>query len=102
MGVELLYSSVKTEVNQFEFQSERDEMWQGKPHPAEGALGNPDGVWGPEKLLIRCIAQQNGPLDLRLSIRRTRKTQPDGHKNEGQNIAVSVRFSSFLSHANPE
>ena len=26
----------------------------GKATPAEGALGNPDGVWGPEKLLIRC------------------------------------------------
>ena len=39
--------------------------------------GNPDGVWGPEKLLIRCGKESHHPaewvLGLRLSIRRTRK-----------------------------
>ena len=56
-----------------------------------GALMN----WGPEKMLIRCSKESQHPAEwtpgLRLSIRRTRKTQRDGHKSEGQNIAVSVR-----------
>ena len=38
------------------------------------------------------------PLDLRLSIKRTKKTQCDGHKSEGQNIAVSDR-SPAPSHS---
>ena len=67
VGVELLYNSVKTEGRtvrvEFEFQSEWDETWQGKPHPAEGALGNPDGVWGPEKLLIRCSKESHHPAE---------------------------------------
>ena len=37
----------------------------GKATPTNGALGNPDGVWGPEKMLIRCSKeasiQQSGP-----------------------------------------
>ena len=42
MGVELLYNSVKTEVRQLDLDGVIDEMWQGKPHLAEGALGAPD------------------------------------------------------------
>ena len=45
-----------------------------------GALMN----WGPEKMLIRCSKESQHPAEwtpgLRLSIRRTRKTQRDGHK----------------------
>ena len=48
--------------------------------------------WGPEKMLIRCRKESHHPaewpLGLWLSIRRTRKTQHDGHKSECQNIAV--------------
>ena len=51
--------------------------------------------WGPEKMLIRCRKESHHPaewpLDLQLSIKRTRKTQRDGHKSKGQTIAVSVR-----------
>ena len=38
-------------------------------HPAEGALGTPDGVWGPDQLVIRCSreSQQSGSPGLRLS-----------------------------------
>ena len=38
MGVELLYNSVKTEVKTVPV-GVRDEMWYGRPHQAEGALG---------------------------------------------------------------
>ena len=93
------------EVSELGTRRVRDEMWQRKPppgkgglrgprlswrsdelepwcgreshHPAEGALGTPDGVWGPDQLVIRCSreSQQSRPPSLRLSIRRTRKTQ---------------------------
>ena len=73
----------------------------GKPHPAEGALGNPDGVWGPEKLLIRCSRSPSrvSPRPL-LSIKRTRKTQRDGHKTEGSKCFSYVR-SPAPSHTQP-
>ena len=76
-----------------------DEKWKGKPHPAERALGNPYGVWGPEKLLIRCSRSPSrvSPYGLRLSIKRTRKTQRDGHKSEGSKYCSYVR-SPALSH----
>ena len=58
--------------------------------------------WGPEKMTIRCRKESHHPaewpLELRLSIKRTIKTQCDGHKSEGQNIAVSVR-SPAPSHS---
>ena len=89
-----------------EFQRVRDQMWYGKPHPTEGVLGNPDGVWGPEKMLIRCHKESQHPaewaLGLRLNIKRTRKTQRDGHKEWRSKYEVYVRFSSTLSHANIE
>ena len=66
VGVEVLYNSVKTEVKTVAVtvgEGVIDEMWLGKPHPAEGALGNPDGVWGPEKLLIRCSKERQHPAE---------------------------------------
>ena len=61
--------------------------------------------WGPEKMLIRCSKESQHPAEwtpgLRLSIRRTRKTQRDGHKSEGQNIAVSVRSPALSLKCNP-
>ena len=85
---------------QSELQTVGDETWSGKPHPTEGALGNPDGVWGPEKMLIRCSKENHlpveWPLDLRLSIKR--KTQHDGHKSEGSKYCSYVR-SPAPSHS---
>ena len=84
VGVELLFNSVEfDEPKQLpvEFQTARDQMWKGKPHPTEEALGYPDGV---------------DP-----SIRRTRKTQRDGH-NSGVKIWSLCSVSSTLSHANLE
>ena len=64
----------------------------GKATPGRGGTREPWLNWGPEKMLISAVkkasTQQSGPLDLRLSIRRTRKTQRDGHKSRGHNIAV--------------
>ena len=65
MGVELLYNSVKMEVKVFavKLETEVDEMWYGKPHPAEGALENPDELWGLEKMLIRCSKESQHPAE---------------------------------------
>ena len=82
--VELLFNSVEFESKKqlpVEFQTARDQMGWGKPHPTEGALGNPDGV---------------DP-----SIRRTRKTQRDGH-NSGVKILQFMFGLSSLSHATLE
>ncbi len=58
------YITQSRQKSEFQFQLELEcEMWQGKPHPAEGALGNPDGVWGPEKLLIRCSKESQHPAE---------------------------------------
>ena len=35
----------------------------GKARPDRGALGNPDGVWGPEKMLIRCGKESQHPAE---------------------------------------
>ena len=57
MDVELLYNSVKTEVKtvrvefQLQLEAETDDMW------------NPDGVLGPEKLLIRCSKESHHPAE---------------------------------------
>ena len=60
--------------------------------------------WGPEKMLIRCHKENQHPaewaLGLRLNIKRTRKTQRDGH-NSGVKIWSLCSVSSTLSHANP-
>ena len=84
VGVELLFNSVEFEFKKqlpVEFQTARDQMWLGKPHPTEGDLGNPDGV---------------DP-----SIRRTRKIQRGGH-NSGVKILQLSSVSSSLSHATLE
>ena len=58
--------------------------------------------WGPEKMLIRCRKESHHPaewpLGLRLSIKRTRKTQRDGHKSEGSKYCSYVR-SPAPSHS---
>ena len=58
--------------------------------------------WGPEKMLIRCHKESQHPaewaLGLRLSIKRTRKTQRDGHKEWRSKYEVYVR-SPAPSHS---
>ena len=78
------------------------QVLQGKPHPAEGALGNLDGVWGPEKLLIRCSKESQHPADW------TPGHSVEHQENEkditltairlgGQNIAVSIGLQHPLT-----
>ncbi len=50
---------------------------KGKPHPTEGALGNPDGV---------------DP-----SIRRTRKTQRDGHNSAVKKLQFMFGLQLLLT-----
>ena len=72
----------------------------GRRGPREALMN-----WGPEKMLIRCSKGSQHPAErtpgLRLSIRRTRKTQRDGHKF-GVKIFQLCSVSSSLSHANLE
>ena len=94
------------EVSELEIRRVGDQTswrWCGKEshHPAEGALGTPDGVWGQDQLVIRCSreSQQSGPSGLRLSIRITRTTH--GYVRRGwwgQYVAVFVR-SPTPSHS---
>ena len=60
-------------------------------HPAEGALGTPDGVWGLDQLVIRCSreSQQSGPSGWASGERE--RHIADGHKSGGQCIAVFVQ-----------
>ena len=58
VDVELLYNSVKTEEDSSGCSSSWSRSYRrdvvGKATSGRRGLGNPDGVWGPEKLLIRC------------------------------------------------
>ena len=67
----------RQQVRELEIRRVGDKCGGESHHQAEGALGTPDGVWGPGQLVIRCSreSQQSGPPGLRLSIKRTRKTQ---------------------------
>ena len=63
-------------------------------HPAEGALGTPDRVWGPDQWVIRCRreSQQSVPPGLQLSSPgEQERHNADGHKSGGQYIAVFVQ-----------
>ena len=67
----------------------------GKPHPAERALGNPDGVWGPERLLIRCSKESQHPAEL------TPGTTVEHQENEKDTtltaISLGVKIFQFCS-----
>ena len=56
--------------------------------------------WGPEKMLIRRRKESHHPaewpLGLRLSIKRTRNTQRDGHKSEGSKYYSLCSVSNSL------
>ena len=93
------------------------ESWRrgvGGAHPTEGDLGNPRSSCqqNSRQLETRCGREGHtrprgpsekprwsGPQDLWLNIRRTIKTQPDGH-NSGVKIWSLCSVSSILSHAN--
>ena len=69
-----------------------------------GLSETPDGVWGPEKMLIRWHKESQHPaVDPKTSSwasKRTRKTQRDGH-NSGVKIWSLCSDSSTLSLAKP-
>ena len=48
---------------QLEFEFQLESVVVGKATPGRGALGNPDGVWGPEKLVIRCSKESLHPAE---------------------------------------
>ena len=58
VDVELLYNSVKTKVKTVRVPASWRRSYRrgvvGKATSGRRGLENPDGVWGPEKLLIRC------------------------------------------------
>ena len=69
---------------------EIDEMWQGKPHPVEGTLGNPDGVWGPEKLLIRCSKESLHPAEWTPGLRLSSPGERERHNADCNNFGVKI------------
>ena len=101
-AIELLYNSVRTGSQRVGVQTSWREDVVGKATTQQkGPLGTPDGVWGPDQLVIRCSreSQQSGPPGLRLSSHGERERHnADGHKSGGQYIAVFVQ-SPTSSHA---
>ena len=78
---------------EFEFQA----SWRGdvirKATPGRGGPREPRWSLGSREDADKMwqITQQSEPLGLRLSIKRTRKTQRDGHKNEGSKYCSYIR-----------
>ena len=101
MGVERLYNSVEFDAP-IELKIRRSYRRNVVGKATSGRRGLWALMsWGPEKMLIRCRKESHHPavwpLGLRLSIRRTRKTQLDGQKFGGQNIAVVFDLQLSLS-----
>ena len=68
------------------------EMWWGKPHPTEGALGNSDGIWGPEKMLIRCSKESQHLAEWALGLRLSSPREQKRH-----NVTVITVVSKYCS-----
>ena len=67
------------------------DSWE-KPHPTEGALGNPDGVWGPEKMLIRYSKESQHPAEWALGLRLSSPREQERH-----NVTVITVGSKYYS-----
>ena len=82
-----------------------DEMWQGKPHQAEGAIWALMS-WGPEKMLIRCNKESHQPAEWALGLRLSRPGEQERHNADDHNSGVKILQFMFglrsLSHANLE
>ena len=72
-------------------QLERDVV--GKATPDRGALGNPDGVWGPEKMLIRCCEESQHPAAWALGLRLSSPREKERH-----NVTVITVRSKYFSY----
>ena len=68
-------------------------------HPEKGTLGTPDGVWGPDQLVIRCSreSQQSGP---QVEHQENEKDTTLMAIRVGVNILQFCSISNSLSHAN--
>ncbi len=85
MVVERLYNSVEFDEPvelPVEFQTVGD----------EGALGNPDGVWGPEKMLIKCSKESQHPAEWALGLRLSSPREQERH-----NVMVITVGSKYYS-----
>ena len=89
-ATELLYNSMRTESLDLEIRRVWERCGRESHHPAEGALGTPDGVLGPDQLVIRCSkeSQQSGPRASGWASGQRERHDADGHKSGGQYIAV--------------
>ena len=78
----------------------------GKPHPAEGAHGNPDGVLEPEKLLIRCSKESHHPAEWApgppVDHQENKKDKTLTAITMGSKYCSFCSVSNSLSHANLE
>ena len=105
VGVELFYNWVEFESKSSCQQTPRElETRCGRESHTRprGSSETPDGVRGPEKMLIRCHKESQypavDPKTSRWASKRTRKTQRDGH-NSGVKIWSLCSVSSILSQA---
>ena len=103
-AIELFYNSVRQQVSELESDELETRCSRESHHPAEVALGTPDGVWGPDQLERRCwnenksqrgwapgppVEHQENEKDTTLMVRRV-----------GVNILQFCSVSNSLSHAN--
>ena len=76
----------------------------GKATPGRGSPGNPDGVWGPDKLLIRCSKESQHPAEwnpgLPVEHQENEKDTTLTAIRVGVKIFLFCSVSSSLSHAN--
>ena len=79
MGVELLYSSVKTEVKTFGVRVPVGERSGRESHTRPKGLGALMS-WGPEKMLIRCSKESQHPAEWTPASGEERYNV-DGHNN---------------------
>ena len=109
MGVEPLYNSVEFESEWSCQLSSRQLEWrcgrESHTRPG-GGRGNPDGVWGPEKMLIRCSKESKHPAEWALGPRLSSPIEQERHNvtviTVGSKYYSLCLVSSSLSHANPE
>ena len=106
MTIKHAISKIEWTLNYYITQSRKSSSASGSCSQLETRCGReshtrPKGLgalmsWGPEKMLIRCNKESHHPAEWTprppVEHQENKKTQRDGHKNEGQNIAVSVQF----------
>ena len=83
------YITQLSSTSQWELQPVGVEMWQGKPHQAEGAIWALMS-WGPEKMLIRCNKESHHSAEWVLGLRLSSPGEQERHNTDGHNFGVKI------------